>query len=100
MRTDPDILQTKIFTYEQQILDQKFELAHLKKQRDIQELKLSLLHEICLISTGTFEIDSLLDSYMEMIMKAIKVAGGSLLLIDRDTGLFSFKVTKGEGGRR
>ena len=60
MRTDPDILQTKNSSYEQQILDPKFELARLKKHRDIQELKLGLLHEICPISTGTFEIDSLL----------------------------------------
>jgi len=60
MRTDPGILQTKISAYEQQILDQKFELAHLKNQRNIQELKLSLMHEICRISTGTFEIDGLL----------------------------------------
>jgi len=60
MRTDPDILQTKISAHEQQILDQKFELAHLKNQRNIQELKLSLMHEICRISTGTFEIDGLL----------------------------------------
>ena len=63
MRTDPDILQTKISSYEQQVLDQKFELARLKKYLDLQELKLSLLHEICRISTGTFEIGSLLDSY-------------------------------------
>jgi len=91
-----DPLRSKIADYEQQILDQKFELARLKKQLDIQDLKLTLLHEICQISTGTFEIDSLLDSYMDMIMKAIKVATGSLLLIDQNTGLFSFKVAKGE----
>ena len=30
-------------------------------------------------------------------MRAIKVTGGCLLLINRETGLFSFKVTKGEG---
>jgi hypothetical protein len=34
-------------------------MSIMKKQRDIQELKLHLLHEICQISTGTFEIDSL-----------------------------------------
>ena len=46
---------------------------------------------------GPSRSTGLLDAYMEMVMKAIKVAAGSLLLIDRDTGLFSFKVTKGEG---
>jgi hypothetical protein len=60
MRTDPDILQTKISSYERQILNQEFELARPKKHLDIQELKLSLLHEICRFLAGTFEIDSLL----------------------------------------
>jgi hypothetical protein len=60
MRTDPDIVQTTISRYEQQTLNQKFELAPLKKHLDIQEWKLSLPHEICRISAGTFEIDSLL----------------------------------------
>ena len=96
MRTDSDLSQTKIASYEQQILNQKFELARLKKQLNIQELKLTLLHEICRVSTDTFEVDCLLDSYMEMIMKAIRVATGSLLLIDQKTGNFSFKVAKGE----
>ena len=91
MRTDSDLSQTKIASYEQQILNQKFELARLKKQLNIQELKLTLLHEICRVSTDTFEVDCLLDSYMEMIMKAIRVATGSLLLIDQKTGNFSFK---------
>ncbi|MBI3989670.1 MAG: GAF domain-containing protein [candidate division NC10 bacterium] len=46
---------------------------------------------------ATFEIDSLLAFYLELIVREVGASSGSLLQLDRETGEVIFKVEGGEG---
>jgi len=91
----PNPTPREIADYESQILDQKFELARLRKELQVQELKLSLLQEICQISSGTLGIEALLDSCLETVQRAMGAESAVVLLLDPKTNQLSSPVAKG-----
>jgi len=74
------------------------QISALSSFVSIQDLKISIFQSIGKITSSSFNLDKLLDSMMDLIMKTMKVEAGSILLLNPDTGLLEFKVAKGDKG--
>jgi len=75
----------------------KGEQESLRKRLQAQEAKLRLIQEVSKASMATFEIDSLLAFYLELIVREVRALSGALLQLDRETGEVIFKVQGEEG---
>lgn len=71
--------------------------AALKKGPVFNELKneVLILRQISAITAKDFDLNAILDKFLEMVMTATDSDAGSMLLADKHTGTLKFEVVKG-----
>ncbi|UCG94227.1 MAG: GAF domain-containing protein, partial [Candidatus Aerophobus sp.] len=81
---------------EKEAIDLKFELSRLKERMRIKEAELEVFREMSNISSSSFELDQLLDRYMDLVLKIIRAEAGTLYLTDEVKKDLIFNVVKGK----
>ncbi len=64
----------------------------------LREFQLKILQQVSRVAISPFDFNRILDDMMDLIMEVIHTDAGSIILMNEDTGLLEFKVTKGEKG--
>ncbi len=85
---------------EKEAINLKFELSQLKERMRIKEAELEVFREMSNICSSSFELDQLLDRYMDLILKIVRAEAGTLYLTDAAHKELIFNVVKGEVKRK
>lgn len=85
---------------EKEAINLKFELSQLKERMRIREAELEVFREMSHISGSSFELNQLLDRYMDLILKIVRAEAGTLYLTDAAHKELIFNVVKGEVKRK
>jgi adenylate cyclase len=64
----------------------------------LRDFELKILQQVSRVAISPFDFNRIQDDMMDLIMDVIHTDAGSIILMNEDTGLLEFKVTKGEKG--
>ncbi|UCD85089.1 MAG: GAF domain-containing protein [Deltaproteobacteria bacterium] len=94
--SEPNFRDDDLSLAEQEAIDLKFELSRLKEKIRIQEAELDVFREMSNICSSSFELDHLLDRYMDLVLKIMRSEAGTLYLTDESKKDLIFNVVKGK----